>query len=125
MERDNPDRLSKAGIDPPEPGSLRDRAIGIIAFAAVLALLYVGRDVLVPFTVALMLSLLIAPFVRRFRHIGLGQTSSVLVAVLTLALVVAAAATVLGTQGLHMAASLPRYERTIQQKLENLDDMTL
>ena len=125
MERDNPDLLSKTGIDPSGTGSLRDRAIGIIAFATVLALLYVGRDVLVPFTVALMLGLLIAPLVRRFRHIGLGQTSSVLVAVLTLALVVAAAAGVLGTQVLHMAASLPRYERTIQQKLQNLDEITV
>lgn len=125
MERDNPDLLGKTGIDPSGTGSLRDRAIGIIAFATVLALLYVGRDVLVPFTVALMLGLLIAPLVRRFRHIGLGQTSSVLMAVLTLALVVAAAAGVLGTQVLHMAASLPRYERTIQQKLQNVDEITV
>jgi predicted PurR-regulated permease PerM len=72
-----------------------------------------------------MLSLLIAPLVRRFRHIGLGQTPSVLVAVLALALVVAAAAGVLGTQALRMAASLPQYERTIQQKLQKLDEMTV
>ena len=44
------------------PASLRDRATGIIAFAMVLALLYVGRDVLVPLTLALMLGLLIAPW---------------------------------------------------------------
>jgi predicted PurR-regulated permease PerM len=106
-------------------GSLRVRAMGIIAFAAVLALLYVGRGVLIPLTIALMLSLLIAPLVRRLRLIGLGQTPSVLVAVLTSALVVTAAAGVLGTQVLRMAASLPQYERTIQQKLRNLDEMTV
>ena len=125
MERENPDSLRRAGTEPSGTASLRDRAMGIIAFAVVLALLYVGRDVLVPFTVALMLGLLIAPLVRRFRHIGLGQTSSVLVAVLTSALLVGAAAVVLGTQVLHMAASLPQYERTIQQKLQNLDEMTV
>ena len=114
-----------SGIDPPGTGSLRDRAMGIIAFATVLALLYVGRDVLVPFAVALMLGLLIAPVVRSFRHIGLGQTPSVLLAVVTLAVVVAAAAGVLGTQILHMAASFPQYERTVQQKLQNLDEMTV
>jgi predicted PurR-regulated permease PerM len=125
MERDNPDSLRRPTTDPSGIGSLRDRAIGIIAFATVLALLYVGRDVLIPLTVALMLSLLIAPLVRRLRRIGLGQTPSVLVAVLTLALVVTAAAGVLGTQVLRMAASLPHYERTIQQKLRNLDEMTV
>lgn len=125
MERDNPEPLRRPNSDPAGGGSLRDRAIGIIAFATVLALLYVGRDVLIPLTVALMLSLLIAPLVRRLRHIGLGQTLSVLLAVLTLAVVVSAAAGVLGTQVLRMAASLPQYERTIQQKLRNLEELTV
>jgi predicted PurR-regulated permease PerM len=125
MERDNRHLLRGSTTDPSGIASLRDRAIGIIAFGTVLALLYFGRDVLVPFAVALMLSLLIAPLVRRFRHIGLGQTPSVLVAVLTLALLVATAAGVLGTQVLRMTASLPQYEKTIQQKLQKLDEMTL
>ena len=123
MERDGPDPLRAP--DPSGIASLRDRAIGVIAFAAVLALLYVGRNVLIPLTIALMLGLLIAPLVRKLRRIGLGQTPSVLVAVLTSALLVTAAAGVLGTQVLRMAASLPQYERNIQQKLRNLDDMTV
>jgi len=125
MERDHRHSLRGDITDPSGVAPLRDRAIAIIAFGTVIALLYVGRDVLVPFTVALMLSLLIAPLVHRFRHIGLGQTASVLVAVLALALVVAAAAGVLGTQALRMAASLPQYEKTIQQKLQKLDEMTV
>ena len=125
MDRDNPDSLRGAATEATEFGSLRDRAIGIIAFAAVLSLLYVGRNVLIPLTVAMMLSLLIAPLVRRLRRIGLGQTPAVLLAVLTLALVVAGAAGVLGTQVLRMASSLPHYERTIQQKLRILDEMTV
>jgi predicted PurR-regulated permease PerM len=125
MERNNPDSLRTPATDPSGTGSLRERAIGIIAFAAVLALLYFGRDVLIPFTVALILSLLIAPLVRRLRRIGLGRVPSVLVAVLISAFVVAAAAGVLGSQVLRMAASLPQYERNIQQKLRNLDDMTV
>jgi predicted PurR-regulated permease PerM len=125
MERDKPDSPQASTTDPTAAGSLRDRAIGIMGFATVLALLYFGRDVLIPFTVALMLSLLIAPLVRRLRRIGLGRVPSVLVAVLISALLVTAAAGVLGTQVLRMAASLPQYERNIQQKLRNLDDMTV
>jgi hypothetical protein len=125
MEKDNPDSLRRITTDPSAMGPLRGRAIGIIAFATVLALLYVGRDVLIPLTIALMHSLLIAPLVLKLRRIGLGQTASVLVTVLTLALIVSAIAGVLGTQVLRMAASLPQYERTIQQKLRSLDEMTV
>ena len=125
MDKDNPEPLDRTGADPTGMGSLRDRAVGIIAFATVLGLLYVGRDVLIPLALALMLSLLLAPLVRRLRLIGLAQTPAVLAAVLTLALLVAAAAGVLGTQALRMAASLPHYERTIQQKLHDLDEMTV
>jgi hypothetical protein len=64
MDKDNPDSLGRTGADPSGIGALRDHAIGIIAFATVLALLYVGRDVLIPLALALMLSLLLAPLVR-------------------------------------------------------------
>ena len=123
MERHSPDSLGTTAGDP--AGSLRDRAIGVIAFTAVLALLHFGRDVLIPFTVALMMSLLIAPLVRRLRRIGVGPTTAVLLAVLTLALAVGAAAAVLGTQVLRMAESLPQYEKTIQRKVRNLDQLTV
>lgn len=105
--------------------SIRDHASGIIAFTIVLGLLYVGRGVLIPLTLALMLSLLIAPLVRALRRIGLAQTPAVLTAVLMLALAVAATTVMLGTQVLRMAASLPQYQETIQQKLQNLDEMTV
>ena len=105
--------------------SLRDRASGIIAFAIVLTLLYFGRDVLIPLTLALLLSLLLAPLVRTLRRIGLSHTPSVLIAVLALAVAVSATAVALGTQVLRMAASLPQYQETIQQKLQNLDELTV
>jgi predicted PurR-regulated permease PerM len=113
-----------SGTAAPGP-SLRDRAAGIIVFALVLTLLYFGRDVLIPLTLALMLSLLIAPLVRVLRRIGLGQVPSVLAAVLALTLAFATTTVMLGTQVLRMAASLPQYEATIQQKLRNLDDVTV
>jgi len=109
---------------PPIP-PLRDRALGIIATATLLALLYFGRDVLVPVTLAFILSLLIAPLVRALRHIGLGQTLSVLAAVFVLALSFGAIGGVIGSQLVNMAASLPQYERTLELKLETLDRLTM
>jgi predicted PurR-regulated permease PerM len=111
-------------MDPPAP-AIRDRALGIIATAAVLALLYFARDVLVPITLAFILSLLIAPMVRALRRVGLGQTTSVLAAVMVLALSFAALATVIGSQLVHMASSLPQYQRTLELKLDTLNDVTV
>jgi predicted PurR-regulated permease PerM len=124
MDSEKP-QPARAPGEPPAVGPLRDRALGIIAFATVLGLLYLGRTVLIPFTVALMLSLLVSPIIRRLRRIGFGPTSAVLTAVLGLALMVAAAAAILGTQVLHMAAALPQYEKTIQGKLHSFDALTV
>src|SRR5712671_2636725 len=111
----------------PDPtiSSRRDRAGGIVATATVLALLYFGRDVLVPVTLAVILSLLIAPLVRVLRSVGMGQTLSVLAAVLGLALAVGAAAAVIGVQVVKMTASLPQYEQTIRYKLTTLNEITV
>jgi predicted PurR-regulated permease PerM len=109
----------------PPPLAIRERALGIMATATVLALLYFARDVLVPITLAIMLSLLIAPLVRTLRHIGLGQTLSVLAAVVVFAFSFAAIAGVIGSQLVHLAGSLPQYERTIEHKIETLNDITV
>jgi predicted PurR-regulated permease PerM len=105
--------------------TLRDRALGIMATATLLAVLYFARDVLVPITLAFILSLLIAPLVRALRHIGLGQTVSVLAAVIVLALSFGAIGGVIGSQLVGMAGSLPQYERTLEIKLETLDRLTV
>src|ERR1700734_372738 len=104
---------------PPIP-PLRDRALGIIATATLLALLYFGRDVLVPVTLAFILSLLIAPLVRALRHIGLGQTLSVLAAVIVLALSFGAIGGVIGSQLVGMAGRVPPNEGGPQGKLGKL-----
>jgi predicted PurR-regulated permease PerM len=105
--------------------AVRDRALGIIATAAFLAMLYFARDVLVPITLAFILSLLIAPLVRRLRRFGFGQTWSVMAAVLLLAVCFGAFATVIGSQLVRMADSLPQYEKTIRYKLETLNTVTV
>ena len=109
----------------PQQSPTRDRALGVITTATTVALLYFAREVLVPITLAFILSLLIAPLVRGLRRIGLGQTLSVLAAVLGLALCFGAVAGVIGTQLFHMAGSLPKYERTLEHKLETLNNLTL
>ena len=100
-------------------------AIRVIATAAVLGILYLGRDVLVPVTLAVMLSFLMLPLVQRLRRIGLGQTFSVLVAVLCVAVGVVAIAAVIGSQLVRMGDHLPQYEVTIRHKAEMLRSLTI
>jgi predicted PurR-regulated permease PerM len=110
---------------PPLPTPRRDRAAAIIAAVAILAVLYFARDVLVPITLAVILSLLLAPFVRWLRRVGLGHTSSVLTAVLLLMGALGAVASVIGAQLVGMAESLPRYEQRVESKLRALESRTL
>ena len=113
------------GPDPTSAPARYNRALGILATAAVLALLYFARDVLVPITLAVFLSLLIAPLVHRLRSVGLGRTTSVLAGVLLLTIALAAFAAELGVQVARMMDSLPQYEETIRHKLETVNEMTV
>ena len=111
--------------DASAPQWLRDHGSHMVTAGIVLALLYVGRDVLVPLALAIMLSFLMAPVVRALRRIGVGHTPSVLMAVLTLTVSCMAVAVVLGIQTLRLAESLPQYEATVQRKLKTLDEVTV
>jgi predicted PurR-regulated permease PerM len=93
--------------------------------AIVLALLYLGRSVLIPLALAIVLSLLVAPLVRALRRLRVGRTSSVLVAVVALAALCMGLAVALGTQTLRIAASLPQYESNVQRKLKTLEEVTV
>src|SRR2546430_17663703 len=97
-----------------------NRALGIIAAGTILALLYFARDVLVPITLAVILSLAVNPLVRLLRRLGLGAAFSALAAVLFLVLAGASFAVVIGTQVVRMAVSLPQYQETIQAKLHTV-----
>lgn len=101
-----------------------NRLIKLIAFGVVLALLYVGRDVLIPITLAFVLSMLISPWVRAFRRLGLGNTGSVVISVVIMAVLAILAALALGGQLVKLGSSLPLYQGTIQAKLQALNHWT-
>ncbi len=100
------------------------RCARLVSLGVVLGLLYIGRDVLIPLVVAIMLSLLVSPAVRALRRIGVGRAPSVLMAVVVLTVSCLAAAAMLGTQILRIAESLPQYQETIQRKLEAVNAAT-
>ena len=106
-------------------GWLRDHTSRIMTAGIILALLYLGRSVLIPLALAIMLSLLVAPLVRALRRLRIGKASSVLVAVAALTVSSVGIAAALGTQILHIAESLPQYESNVQRKLKTLEEVTV
>jgi predicted PurR-regulated permease PerM len=114
------------GMGVAEPtGWLRDHGSRIVAAGIILALLYLGRSVLIPLALAILLSLLLAPLIRVLRRLRIGRATSVLVAVGALTLSCVGIAAALGTQALHIAESLPQYESNIQRKLKTLEEVTV
>src|SRR6266404_6949903 len=119
--RDAGDGISVTGAT----GWLRGHSSRIMTAGIVLAILYLGRSVLIPLVLAVMLSLLVAPLVRALRRIRVGRTISVLVAVVALAVSCLAVAATLGTQVLRIAESRPQYEWNVQHKLKTLEEVTI
>jgi predicted PurR-regulated permease PerM len=107
------------------PGWLRDHSSRILSTGIVVALLYLGRSVLIPLALAIMLSLLVAPLVRALKRLRISGTSSVLIAVAVLAVSCIGVAASLGTQVLRIAESLPQYESNVQRKLKTFDEVTI
>ena len=110
--------------DPLPTRALPNAVVGLVGTAVVLGLLYFGRDVIIPITLAFIFSFLIAPFVRSLRRIGLGQTASVLTGVLIVAAALVMIGAVIISQVGRLGASLPQYQDTIAAKVEALDSLT-
>ena len=64
------------------PASTPDPSSPLISAVVLVAVLYFGREVLIPITLAILLSFLLAPVVGLLRWIHLGRVPSVLLAVI-------------------------------------------
>jgi predicted PurR-regulated permease PerM len=105
----------------PRTNSLLTLAVGVVVVAA----LYLAREVLIPVTLAVLLSFLLAPIASHLRRLHLGRTPSVLVAVLLALGVMVGAGTVVGLQVASLAQDLPAYQTTIQAKVATLRSAAL
>ncbi len=106
-------------------GWLRGHSSRVVTAGIILALLYLGRSVLIPLALAIMLSFLVAPLIRALRRLRIGKASSVLVAVAGLTVLGVSVAVALGAQIVHIAESLPQYESNLQRKLKTLEEVTV
>jgi predicted PurR-regulated permease PerM len=123
---DFPDPLDRrpAHVAPAETPGLRGLLTVAVA-VVVIAGLYLGRSVLIPFTLAVLLSFLLAPLVNLLRRGHLGRVPSVLLAMVLALAVILALGGLIGTQVAGLADDVPRYVFTIQQKVDTVQRVVL
>jgi predicted PurR-regulated permease PerM len=112
-----------AQVQPAEtPGvqGLLTLAVGVV----VVGTLYLAREVLVPITLAVLLSFTLAPLVGLLRRARLGRVPAALMAVVVALGVISAIGVVIGTQLAQLADDLPEYRPTIEQKLARVRGYT-
>lgn len=108
-----------ATVQPAEtPGltGLLTLAVGVVVVAG----LYFGQTVLIPITLAVLLSFVLAPLVNLLRRIWFGRVLSVLAAVLLALGVILALGGLIGTQIADLAQAVPQYTSTIKDKLDTV-----
>jgi predicted PurR-regulated permease PerM len=87
---------------------------GLLVAAAVL---YLARDVLIPLALAILLSFLLAPVVRRLEQWKLGRIASTLIVVIMSFSLIGAIGWIAGAQAISLAANLPEYRANISAKI--------
>lgn len=100
-------------------------ALRILATAALLGMIVLGRDVLVPIALAAMAAFVLAPVVRQIRRLGLGQTGASLLTLSLVALLAVGVAGVLALQLASLSNNLPRYQAHLQDKVQAVRHLSL
>jgi predicted PurR-regulated permease PerM len=98
---------------------------GVVVGVVVIAALYFGKEVLLPVTVAILLSFVLSPLVRLLRRINIPRPVAVLFSVALALGTIAGIGTLVATQVVDLAGDLPRYQLTIEKKVDALHSATI
>ncbi|MFM0222615.1 AI-2E family transporter [Paraburkholderia dipogonis] len=102
-----------------------DSLIALAVGVTVVACLYFASAVLIPMTLAILLSFLVAPLADALTRLRLGHVASVFAAVVISVSVIGMLGVVIATQLSDLAAGMPRYQATIEQKMETAHSLTI
>ena len=108
-------------VETPRLKSILALQVGVVVVAG----LYLGREVLIPITLAVLLSFVLAPLANLLRRFRLGRVASVLVAVALAIGIVIVIGTVIGSQVASLATGLPEYTGTIETKIQSVRAVTI
>jgi predicted PurR-regulated permease PerM len=88
--------------------------------ALIIAALYFGREVFVPVALAVLLSFVLAPFVRHLQSLRIPRTASVLIVVFFGFAIIFSLGGLMVSEATRLAARLPGYQQTLSDKVESL-----
>ncbi len=115
-----PSRAQVAPAEVPGVNALLTLAAAVVFIAA----LFLAREVLIPVTLAVLLSFVLAPLVELLRLARLPRVAAVLVAVVVAIGIILALAGLIGVQIASLVDDFPRYQYTIEKKVETVQQAT-
>src|SRR5688572_13770728 len=86
------------------------------AIGAVVVNLYVGREIFIPFALAILLSFILSPLASLLRRWRLGRVPSVILAVILAFALILSIGSIIAGQIASLAQNLPEYQSTIAEK---------
>ena len=103
-------------------GSARDvrKMLNIVAAVATVAALYFGKEVLLPITLAVILSFVLSPIVNGLQRLRLPRAPAALLAVIATLAMFGLVGTLIGSQAAALSSDAPQYVRTIEGKVQNI-----
>jgi len=111
-------------VDPPSTPSYQTLT-GLGVGVTVIAALYFGKDILLPITVAVLLSFVLSPLVGTLRRLRIPRVVAVVFSVGLALAIIGGVGALLGSQIVEVAGDLPLYQTTIEKKVDVLRKATL
>lgn len=94
-----------------------------VTIVGVTAILYLGKDVLLPLAIALLLTFALAPIVSALRKVSVPKVVAVILTVLTAFIFIAAFAFLVATQVSNLAQNIPTYQANVIDKIRSLKEL--
>ncbi len=117
-------RGDSASVPPAETPS-SSGLLGPLVAVVIVAALFLARAVLIPVTLAVLLSFILVPLVGLLRRLPIGRTAPVLLAVALALAIALGIGSMVGAQIAELSRQVPRYASTIERKVEMLRGLTL
>jgi predicted PurR-regulated permease PerM len=107
---------------PEELMALLSAVATAILAVIIIAMLYLGREIFVPISLAILLSFVLAPLVRILQRIHVPRGLAVVSVVIFAFALIFAMGGLLASQLTQLAGDLPRYQSTISEKIQSFRD---
>ena len=103
-----------------KPDTLTPKFMVAMITAVVVAGLYLGRPVLMPLALAVLISFALVPLVSLLKRLRMGNVLPVLVSLILAVVVLSSLAAFMGSQLANLAADLPRYQTNLGHKIQSV-----